>query len=329
MKFLIAGFGSIGRRHMRNLMALGEHDILLYRSHHSTLPTSEIEDIPVETDLQTALAHKPDAVIISNPTALHLDVAIPAAQAGCHLFIEKPLSHDLQRVEMLQSALQHGGGNLLMGFQFRYHPTLQKAAQWIQAGAIGRLVSVRAEWGEYLPDWHPWEDYRQSYAARADLGGGVVRTLCHPLDYFRWLFGEVSSLFAFTRPLPELDLELDGVAEIGLSFAGGVTASLHLDYIRRPARHTLEVTGSQGVLAWDNASGALTCQQVGRNKTDTVLPPEGFERNLLFMEQMRHFLQVVGGQAAPICTLQDGIKAQALVLAVLESAHWGKLIHVA
>ncbi len=95
MKFLIVGFGSIGRRHLRNLQALGEHDILLYRTHHSTLPEDEIAGIPVETDLQAALAHKPDAVIIANPTALHLGVAIPAAEAGCALLIEKPISHDL------------------------------------------------------------------------------------------------------------------------------------------------------------------------------------------------------------------------------------------
>ncbi len=78
MKFLIAGLGSIGRRHLRNLLALGERDILLYRTHHSSLPDDELAGFPVETDLEAALAHQPDAVIVSNPTALHLQVAIPA-----------------------------------------------------------------------------------------------------------------------------------------------------------------------------------------------------------------------------------------------------------
>jgi len=77
MKFLIAGFGSIGRRHLRNLLALGERDILLLRSNKSTLPEDEIAQFPVETSLEAALGHHPDAVIISNTTALHLDVAIP------------------------------------------------------------------------------------------------------------------------------------------------------------------------------------------------------------------------------------------------------------
>jgi predicted dehydrogenase len=77
MKFLIAGFGSIGRRHLRNLRTLGQTDIVLLRSHKSTLPDDEITGLPVETDITAALAHRPDAVIISNPTALHLEVAIP------------------------------------------------------------------------------------------------------------------------------------------------------------------------------------------------------------------------------------------------------------
>ena len=85
MRFLIAGFGSIGRRHFRNLLALGERDILLYRTRRSTLPDDELQGFTVETDLQAALAHRPDAVIIANPTALHLDVAIPAAKAGCSI----------------------------------------------------------------------------------------------------------------------------------------------------------------------------------------------------------------------------------------------------
>jgi len=82
MKILIAGLGSIGRRHLRNLITLGEKDIILYRSHRSTLPDDELKEFSVETDLGEALAKDPQAVIVANPTSLHLDVAIPAAQAA-------------------------------------------------------------------------------------------------------------------------------------------------------------------------------------------------------------------------------------------------------
>ena len=125
MKFLVAGFGSAGRRHFRNLLALGEKDIVLLRSHHSTLPDDELADYPVETNIDEALEkHRPDAVIIANPTSLHLDVAIPAAQAGCHILLEKPVSDSLERLDLLQTAAEKSGSKILVGFQLRHHPTL-------------------------------------------------------------------------------------------------------------------------------------------------------------------------------------------------------------
>lgn len=314
MKILIAGYGSIGRRHMRNLLALGERDIVLFRSRRSTLPEDEIAGFPVETDLQSALAHNPQAVVISNPTALHLDVAIPAAEAGCHILMEKPVSHSLDRLDTLQAALDHSGSKLLVGFQLRFHPTLRKAAELLSAGAIGRPLAARAHWGEYLPNWHPWEDYRQGYAARADLGGGVVLTLTHPFDYLRWLLGETRVEWAAGGSLG-LGLDVEDTAEIGLRFDSGAVGSVHLDYLQQPSTHTLEIIGSQGTLRWDNATAALSLFQSGQDAWQTFAAPEGFERNWLFMEETRHFLSVARGEADPLCTLHDGVRALELALA--------------
>ena len=327
MKILIAGLGSIGRRHLRNLLALGEHDLLLYRTHHSTLPDDELAAFPIETDLRAALEHKPQAVIVSNPTALHLQVALPAAQAGCQLFLEKPVSHSMQGVDKLREAVQKTGVQVFTGFQFRFHPGLQAARRLLAEGAIGRPLSVRAHWGEYLPGWHPWEDYRQGYSARRDLGGGVVLTLCHPLDYLRWLLGEVAGLSAWTAQLNDLELEVEDTAEILLQFQSGVLGSLHLDYNQRPTEHYLEIVGSQGTLRWDNRSGSarLYCaaeqsQPPGASEEwQEYPPPANFERNDLFLDQMRHFLAVARGETAPLCTLEDGIKALELALAARRS----------
>ena len=214
MKFLIAGFGSIGRRHFRNLLTLGERDILLYHTYHSSLPDDELGGFPIETDLRAALAHQPDAVIVSNPTALHLEVAIPAAQCGCHLLIEKPISHSMARIDELEQVVQQNDNQVLVGYQLRFHPGLKLVKKLLDEGAIGEPVSARAHWGEYLPDWHPWEDYRQGYSARSDLGGGVILTLSHPLDYLRWLLGEVDCLWAFAGRLGDLEIDVEDTAEI-------------------------------------------------------------------------------------------------------------------
>jgi predicted dehydrogenase len=318
MKFLIAGLGSIGRRHFRNLLSLGERDILLYRTHHATLTDDELVSFPVETDLRVALAWRPDAVIISNPTALHLDVAIPAAHCGCHILLEKPVSHSMARVDELERAVQQNGVKVLLGFQFHFHPGLKRIKQLLDAGAIGDPLSARAHWGEYLPNWHPWEDFKQSYAARPELGGGVILTLSHPLDYLRWLMGEVDSLWSFTSQ-KGLNMPVEDLAEISLRFKNGAIGSLHLDYDQRPPSHTLEIIGTLGTLRWDNADGAVRLAQVGADGAtgawESYPPPAGFERNWMFMEELRHFFQVIRGEAEPICNLKDGIQALRLALA--------------
>ena len=326
MKILLAGFGSIGRRHLNNLRALGETDFVLLRSNRSTLPDDEIKDLPVETDIAAALAHQPQAVVISNPTALHLEVAIPAARAGCSLLMEKPVSNNLERVDEFEEALQAGGGRVLVGFQFRFHPGLRQVKAWLDAGEIGAPVSCRVHWGEYLPDWHPWEDYRKGYSARSDLGGGVVHTLSHPLDYQRWFFGNAQTLWADTSSQGGLEMDVEDTAEIGMRFENGVLSSTHLDYVQRPPEHTLKIIGTQGTILWDNASGQARCYNALSGQWQESSLPSGFERNNLFLDEMRHFLDVVRGAAEPVCSLADGLAALKLAEAVHRSARDGQKI---
>jgi predicted dehydrogenase len=328
MKFLIAGFGSIGRRHLNNLRQLGEKDILLYRTHHSTLSEDGIEGIPVETSLEAAMAHKPDAVIISNPTALHLDVAIPAAKAGCAIMMEKPVSHNFERINEFQKAVEENKTPVLVGFQFRYHPTLRKIAQWLAEDRIGAPISVNAHWGEYLPGWHPWEDYRKSYSARADLGGGVVNTLTHPLDYLHWLVGEATELAAMTANQSELGLEVEDTAEIMIRYRSGALGVVHLDYVQRPPRHGLEIVGNCGTIVWDNSNGAARLFNAEKQQWEEALPPADFERNRLFLDEMAHFIRVAKREEDPCCTLQDGITALKMTDAVYHSAAENKFIHL-
>lgn len=338
MRFLIAGLGSIGRRHFRNLIALGEKDLVLLRTRNATLPEDELEGYPVETDLKEALRkHKPDAVIVANPTSMHLDVAIPAAKAGCHILLEKPVSHSLERLDVLQQAAEKSGSKILVGFQFRYHPTLNKARELIHSNTLGEILTIHAHWGEYLPQWHPWEDYRQSYAARADLGGGVIVTLTHPLDYLRYLLGEVESLWSFNGHISSLAIDVEDVAEIGLKFASGTVGGVHVNYFQRPPVHRLEIVGTNGTLRWDNAYGLLQLYKMPASfgsyadqppapVMETFSPPEGFERNQLFAAQTRHFIEVVRGESEPVCSLEDGVMALRLALAAYESQKTGRRI---
>jgi predicted dehydrogenase len=325
---VIAGAGSIGRRHLRNLVSLGEKDILLYRTHQSTMPEEELAGFETVTDFQSALAEKPDVVIVSNPTAMHLDIAIPSARSGIHIFMEKPISHSRDRVDELQTLVKQNKVHTMVGFQFRFHPTLLRLKELLSEGVIGTPVSCRAHWGEYLPNWHPWEDFRNSYAARPDLGGGVVLTLSHPFDYLRWILGEVDSLWAYTSTSEELPIGAESNAEIGLQFTSGVTGSIHLDYIQQPGSHTLEINGTQGSMRWNNAKGELMLYQAIHKQWTSFFPPEGFERNDLFVVEMEALLKLIRGEAPSPCTLDDGIKALDIALSVHQSALEQRMIRL-
>ena len=328
MSILIAGVGSIGRRHLRNLRHLGVRDLVLLRSGRSTYGDEEVSDLPVETEVRKALLHHPTAVIVANPTALHLDIAIPAADAGCHLLIEKPVSHTLERVSELLRIVREKSLKVLVGYQFRFHPALRQIKQWLAAQAIGTVTSVHVHWGEYLPGWHPGEDYRQGYSARSDLGGGVVLTLSHPFDYLRWLLGEIHAVSAVTRRLSDLELDVEDVAEITLHFASGMIGTVHLDYVQRPPGHWLQIRGHGGTIYWDAANGKASCYRAPDGQwTHYALPP-GFERNTMFLDEMQHFLACLEGEVAAGANLEDGVRALEIAVAAKRSASEGRVVEV-
>ncbi|KXK13077.1 MAG: putative oxidoreductase [Chloroflexi bacterium OLB14] len=328
MKYLIAGLGSVGRRHMRNLISLGETDIVLLRTHKATLPDDELANFPVETNIDEAIKkHKPDAVIVSNPTSLHLDIAIPAAKAGCAILLEKPISDSMERIDELSSAVKKSGAKVLVAFQFRFHPSLMKAKELISNGAIGRIISANVHFGEYLPAWHPWEDYRISYAARKDMGGGVVATQCHSLDYLPWLVGDkVESVFGYTAKLSDLEIDVEDTAKIALRFANGALASLHLDFNQQPPEHHFTIVGTNGTIKWNLADGAVRIYRTDKNEWDVFSLPSDWERNVMFLEQTKHFVDIVKGKANPSCTLEDGIQVMKIISAVHESQKIGNVI---
>jgi predicted dehydrogenase len=260
------------------------------------------------------------AVVVANPTSLHAETTLEAVRAGRPVLVEKPVSDALVGLDTIQREASEQSVPILVGYQFRYHPTLRRVRDDIGAGRLGHVVSVQAHWGEYLPDWHPNEDYRRGYSARADLGGGAVRTLSHPIDYLRWVIGEVSDSTGFTAPAEGLDTDVEGVAAAALRFSSGALGTLSLDYAARPARHVLHVTGTAGSVEWDGFTGSARMWLAPAAEPTVTDPPAGFARNDLFLEEMRHFLACCAGDEDPACTLVDGVRALEIGLQILSGS---------
>jgi predicted dehydrogenase len=326
LRFVIAGAGSAGLRHLRNLRTLGFSDVTFYRA--TSRPLRVAHPVRVERDLECALEGAPGALIVANPTALHLDVALPAARAGWHLLVEKPVSDTTAGLPPLREEVERRRLVAMVGYHLRFHPGLQRVRSWLAEGAVGEVVSARAHWGEYLPAWHPGEDYRSSYSARRDLGGGVVLTLSHPIDYLRWLLGEVTSVSAETACRSGLELEVEDTALVTLRFASGALGCVSLDYAERPASHELHVVGRNGSIRWSAADGTARLLEPDGGTVRSCAPPAGFERNSMFLAELTQFVGCVRDGGTPACTLDDGVRALELALAARRSAREGRRIHV-
>jgi len=245
---------------------------------------------------------------------MHLDTALAAARVGCHLFLEKPVSHTLEGLDELAELVEEQSLKVQVGFQFRFFPVFQKIKKVLERGDLGRVVSAHAHWGEYLPGWHPWEDYRASYSAREDMGGGVVLTLCHPFDYLRWMLGEAEVVSAAGGQLSDLETDTEDVALVSLRFENGAVGSVYLDYVSKPPKHTLQIIGTKGRIEWDADYGSAKIYTDDGRGFETISPGKFFERNEMFLAEVADFLDCIQHDRKPVCHLHDGIRALDIAL---------------
>jgi predicted dehydrogenase len=344
MKILMMGLGGIGQRHLRNLRTLLgiSAEISAYdpRGNPPVLTDNlQIEQgadlaqkyqLRIFTDLEQALTQKPEIAFICNPTSMHVPMAIRAAQEGCHLFIEKPLSDSLEHVDELVNLVETRNVKAVLGYQMRFHPCLKRLHELIQERKIGRVLSVRADIGEYLPGWHTYEDYRQMYASRRDLGGGVILSQIHEFDYLYWLFGFPCRVFSLGGHLSSLEVDVEDTADILMecSLDGHtVPVSLHQDYLQRPPSRRCEVIGDAGKILADLSALKVDVFNGQGNQIESQ-SYEGFQRNRLFLDELEYFLEYVKGEPAPLVDLQTGVQSLRIALAARESLETGKVVEL-
>jgi len=343
MRALFVGLGGIGQRHVRNLRTLlgdtveivavrvrGRRDVVTEQlAVEAGADLEERYGIVREPDLETALAARPDAVFVTNPSSLHVPVALAAAEAGCNLFVEKPLSHQLEDVRRLVELVEQRGLVSLVGYQLRFHPCWRKVEELLAAGAVGTLLAARFEVAEYLPAFHTYEDYRDLYASRRDLGGGVILSQIHELDLAYWLFGMPTRVFALGGHLSGLDLDVEDTASILLRCERGgrpLPVHVHQDFVQRPPSRRCEIVGEGGKILLDLHVPEVRVVDPGGNVD--VYAPTGFQRNELFLDELRHFLACLEGRETPLVSLRDGARSLEIALAAHRSIETGEAVRL-
>lgn len=300
MRVLVVGLGSIGQRHLANLLALGVSGVAgLDPDPAARERVAARCDVPVFADPEEAYRTAPEAAIIATPTHLHVVTALRAAQAGCHLLIEKPLAHTMDGLEGLVAEVSRRRLTVLVACNMRFLPALRQAKALIDAEALGRILAARAMVGQYLPDWQPGRDYRQSYRARRAEGGGIVLDAIHELDYLRWLLGEPVLVAAAGGHLSSLATDAEDVAMALLRFPAGALGGVHLDCVQRGYARNLQIIGEQGTVEWDVRWGALWHYDAQAGRWSRHADPPGNSFATSYVLELRHFLRCVAGEEAP------------------------------
>jgi predicted dehydrogenase len=325
MKFLVIGCGSIGQRHIHNLLSLKAGEILVVDiDEHRLDQVARESSVKAFKDLATAWKQKPDAAFITTPTNLHPPIAVAAAHHGCHLFIEKPLAQTLDGVDELLDLVRDKSLVTLVGCNMRFHPSLRRIKTVLEELVIGPVVAAQAQFGQYLPDWHPQEDYRQGYSARKSLGGGIILDAIHELDYMRWLLGEVREVFCYASHLTRLEIDTEDVAAILLQFSSGTVGEVHLDYIQRSYHRSCQIIGEEGTITWDYDTGQVK-MYLASNRSWTVFnQPPDFEPNQMYLDELRHFLRCLRREEASMLDVFEAKQVLKIALAAKESASQGR-----
>ena len=313
------GCGSIGTRHIRNLIALKAHHVVACEVDSNRASHARQEfGIQVFFSLDDALQSTPDGVLICTPPALHLAVICRAVQAGCHVFIEKPISNVSAGLEDCLSEAESRSLVTFVGYNWRFHPHFQRMKRLFEEEAIGNILCARVNCGQYLPDWHPREDYRRGYSARKSLGGGILLD-SHELDYLTWFLGKPKVVLCATGKISDLQIETEDTADIVLRFDQGIQASVHLDYLQRPAGRSYEYFGSSGTILWSLGDG-LSVYKAASGRWETISDPAGYDLNSTYVDELRHFIGCVRDREKPLIDGRRGKYVLDLVLAAKKSA---------
>jgi len=316
---LVAGAGSIGSRHLGNLQTLGCRRLAAADPDAGRLQ-SAVDEFSVASfpDFEQALSNlKPDVVFVCTPPVLHVEQALRALQSGADVFIEKPLSNRLEGVSELKAEAGKHGRVVQVGYNLRFNPGIRMLKQLVEEGVAGRILWARAEVAQYLPDWRPWQDYRQSYTARHELGGGIILDASHEIDYVLWLLGPPRELTCMAGRVSGLEVNVEDCATILLRLRSGAQADVHMDFAQRTTSRSCVLAGECARLEWEHAQNQVRI--IRPEKEPEIIKYEG-ESNQMYVAEVEEFFSCVHRRATESRSLNEAELTLQVALAALTSS---------
>lgn len=320
MRVLVVGCGSIGKRHVANLLSSAKCEKIIVHTKNTECmecfrSTDKIEFTPLSRDSEVDFSghqyRNIDFAIVANETYKHIDTSIYLAEKGINLFVEKPLSHTLNKISTLRQIVEERHIKLFVAYNLRFLGALRYMKEQLAMQVIGDLYFAKIEVGSYLPSWRPGRDYRKSYGASREKGGGVALDLSHEIDYMRYLFGDPCEWKVSKTKVSNLEIDSDDVFEGVYTFDNNFICNVHMDYLQAAPKREIRIVGSEGVLACDLIDKYI---KVTKNNEDSLIRGQDlFDINKTYEDELNDYINSIEEDREPSITLFDGIKTLELL----------------
>ncbi|MBI5789050.1 MAG: Gfo/Idh/MocA family oxidoreductase [Candidatus Schekmanbacteria bacterium] len=316
MQVLVVGYGSIGKGHVYNLLKLDNiSKILIFTTSSAQIG---IPDVNRKAEFVDSLAHplinsiNVDFAIVANETYKHMDTAIFLAEKGINLFIEKPLSHNLDKIELLEETVRRKKLKTFIGYNLRFLGAIEYIKTKLSQKIVGDLYFARIEVGQYLPLWRPDTDYRKSYSASKSRGGGVALDLSHEVDYMRYLFGNPHNWKVVRSKVSKLEIDSEDLFEGIYKYDNGFICNVHMDYLQSIKKREIRVEGSEGTILADLVKKNIKI--TGKDGKELLVSDANmFNVEQTYVDELSYFIKYLKGEAEPFITLNDGVNTLKLL----------------
>jgi predicted dehydrogenase len=318
-KIVIIGLGSIGKRHLENIISLGYKDIVLIRPNGEQLVGYENLEVFKTID-EGCLKYSFEIAVIATPTSNHIKTFKALFKFNVNnIYLEKPISNEYNEYNEILKQIEIKKINVTVGYDLHFEPGLMKIKKILSTGYIGEIVSFISEVGQFLPDWRPAIDYRDSMSARKIDGGGVMLDLVHEFDYINWLLGPFISIVGMHGKLSNLEIETEDISVNILKAESGVIGTLHLDYLQKKLSRKCKIIGNNGIIIWDY-SKAMLKWKINDKEDWEYFNYSTFSRNDRFINIMKLFLDSsYESRDKRLTTFKDALKSLKMVALAKQS----------
>lgn len=308
----------MGKRRVRNLLANGETDIVGFdMAEARRREAEEKHGIKTIADLSALSPDEYDVIIISTPPNLHAPYIRKALEEKKHFFVEVTTSDDGYAEAM--AAPKNDGVVRAASCTYRFYAPIREMKRLIESGRIGKALAYQHHMGQYLPDWHPWEDYRQVYFAKRETG--AVREM-FPFEqiWLSWLAGApIETADGWIGKVSDLEMDADDCLSATVRHGNGVVGSTLVEVISRKPTRRVRVLGTEGTIEWELGASELKLYDAKTKETSAVpIDPGKAEAGYvsaedMYVEEIKTFLEAIRGNAPwPYSFEEDGKNLHAL-----------------